>query len=103
MPAVWTAQNDSNLFSILLAFFYETGKGLSWDQVAEMMGPEFTASGVSQRFTKTLAKKEAFVAARERFGRAVANGGTRSAPTTPSKKRKADELEVKVKKQEPED
>jgi hypothetical protein len=103
MPVTWTSEDSAKLLSILLAFFYASGKGPSWDQVAEIMGPEFTGSAVSQHFTKTLAKKETYITARQRFGREVAGARRRSAPSTPSKKRKVAEVEVKVKKQEPED
>ena len=67
------------------------------------MGPEFTASSVSQHFLKTLAKKDVYVAARKKFGRKVGGSRKRRAPSTANKKRKIAEVEVKVEKQEPED
>ena len=65
------------------------------------MGSDFTASALQQRFVKKLSKMDPYEIAKAEFGKGSVSGeSSRSAPSTPSKKRKAvDELSF-VKKEE---
>jgi len=65
MPT-WTTEKDLELALIILAAG-SPGKHPPWNLVAQAMQNEFTASAVAQRFTKTLAKKDVFLAAKAIF------------------------------------
>jgi hypothetical protein len=91
----------------ILAFYWKPGGGPNWDVVADLMGKGYTSGSVSQHYTKTMVKRDAFTEATERYGStgATRGGGTSSAPGTPSKKRKSgiQEAAVIVKKQKVEE
>ena len=101
----WTPENESKLLLILLAHYSNPRNGPNWESVAKLMGDEYTAGSVSQHFTKKLAKREPFMEAKKAFGKGGdgASNGLGSAPSTPSKKRKAvdqEDIDVKPKKEE---
>jgi hypothetical protein len=97
--AKWTPDNESRLLLILLAHYSKPGGGPNWDAVAKLMGEEYTAGGVSQHYTKKMVKREAFVEAKESFGKGTAVGKS-SSPSSLSKKRKVEEIVAKLEKQE---
>jgi hypothetical protein len=100
----WTPDNETKLLLIMVAHYYTPrNASIRWEAVAALMGDNFTAGGVSQRFSKNLAKKEVFVEAKKVFGRWDPPSENRnSMPNTPSKKRKMfDDLEL-LKKEEDE-
>jgi hypothetical protein len=65
MPT-WSTEKDLELVLILLAANFPS-KRPQWNLVAQAMQNEFTASAISQRFTKTLAKSDVFLAAKAYF------------------------------------
>ena len=82
----WTPEKDLELVLIILAA-NSHGKHPQWSLVAQAMQNEFTASAIAQRFTKTLAKKDVFLAAKAIFelhngkdGKAAHASGVGGAP-----------------------
>ena len=73
MPS-WTTEKDLELVLIILAA-NSTGKHPQWNLIAQAMQNEFTASAIAQRFTKNLAKRDVFLAAKTLFELHNGKGG----------------------------
>ena len=103
----WDPEAEQKLMLTILAFYWKPGGGPNWDVVADLMGDGYSASSVSQHYTKKMVKRDAFTEATEKFSStsagATRGGGASSAPGTPSKKRKSGLVEAVVKKQKVEE
>jgi hypothetical protein len=96
MAPKWNEPNEIKLLLIILAHYDKRGGGPNWDSVAQLMGEGYTSGAVSQHYTKKLVKMDTFVVAKAALG-----DRTASAPSSPSKKRKAGD-DAPMKKEEPE-
>ena len=92
----WDSQHEITLLLILIAYYNQSARGPSWEEVATLMGPEYTASAVSQKFTKQIAKRDIYIKAQAAFGNAgrrVTSARGSDSSTDSSKKRKASEID----------
>ena len=101
----WSSENETRLLLILLASYRQPGKASNWDKIASLMGDGYSASAVSQKFTKQIVKRDIYVQAQAAFSNSAREGGrVRGSGVVSPKKRKADEVEeVKIERGKIED
>lgn len=99
----WTLENENKLMLILLAHYSKPGGGPNWGEVAALMGNEFTAGGVSQKWSKQILKRDVFANAKAVFETSGRNGTAKPYHTSPPKKRKLENVSTELIKSECQD